>query len=89
MRNHCIGNDSQLRLFTFYGIGFRSGSEIYPIQCEQCSRKSNWFQKQPSLESKESDNEITFQQRADLQNSPFTLGPERSTKGMRYGTHHF
>ena len=42
MRNHCIGNDSQLQMFTLYRMGFRSSSEIYPIQCEQCSWKSKW-----------------------------------------------
>ena len=40
MRNHCIGNDSQLQMFTLYRMGFRSSLEIYPIQCEQCSQKS-------------------------------------------------
>ena len=40
--NNCIGNDSQLRMFTVYRMGFQSSSEIYPIQCEQCSWKSKW-----------------------------------------------
>ena len=40
MRNHCIGNDSQLQMFTLYRMGYRSSLEIYPIQCEQCSQKS-------------------------------------------------
>ena len=40
MRNHCIGNDSQLQMFTLYRMGFRSSLEIYPMQCEQCSQKS-------------------------------------------------
>ena len=28
-------------MFTLYRIDFRSGSEIDPIQCEQCLEKSN------------------------------------------------
>ena len=31
MRNHYIGNDSQLQMFTLYQMGFRSTLEIYPI----------------------------------------------------------
>ena len=100
MRNHCIKNDSQLWMFTLYQMGFRSGSKIYPIQCEQCSQKSKrtrsdrsisvvFFSKATWPRVQVSDNEVLFQQRADLRNSPITLWPESATKAMRYGTYQF
>ena len=100
MRNHWIRNDSQLWMFTLYRMGFRSGSKIYLIQCEQCSRKSkrtrsDWsisvvfFSKATWPRVQVIDNEIPFQQMADLRNSPITLWPGSATKAMRYGTYQF
>ena len=43
-----------------------------------------FFSKATYPRVQESDNEIMFQQRADLRNSPFTLIPKRSTEAMRW-----